>query len=78
VQAQPNMDNLIQNSDSPEVIEDPEFANRLKAFNNYRNFGAMYSAAKKNFNKAEWAFKNGIKQTGGQPARSQEQLRSRD
>ena len=35
----------------------------------------MYSA-KKNFKKAEWAFKNGIKQTAGQPARSQEQLRS--
>ena len=69
------MDDLIQNSDLPEVIEDPEFSNRLKVFHNYRNFGAMYSA-KKNFKKAEWAFKNGIKQTAGQPARSKEQLRS--
>ena len=74
-QAQPIMDDLIQNSDLPEVIEDPEFSNRLKVFHNYRNFGAMYSA-KKNFKKAEWAFKNGIKQTAGQPARSKEQLRS--
>ena len=61
------------NSNLPEVNEDVEFANRLKVFNNYRNFGAMYSA-KKNFKKAEWAFKNGIKQTAGQPARSKEQL----
>eukprot|EP00092_Neocalanus_flemingeri_P011256 GFUD01012130.1.p1 GENE.GFUD01012130.1~~GFUD01012130.1.p1 ORF type:complete len:449 (+),score=148.60 GFUD01012130.1:65-1411(+) len=69
------VDDIIQNSDLPEFIEDPEFINRIKVFNNYRNFGAMYSA-KKNFRKAEWAFKNGIKQTAGQPARSKDQLRS--
>ena len=33
----------------------------LKVFTNYRNFGAMYQS-KNNFKKAEWAFKNGIKQ----------------
>ena len=32
-----------------------------KVFTNYRNFGAMYQS-KNNFKKAEWAFKNGIKQ----------------
>eukprot|EP00092_Neocalanus_flemingeri_P005380 GFUD01005797.1.p1 GENE.GFUD01005797.1~~GFUD01005797.1.p1 ORF type:complete len:1109 (+),score=391.68 GFUD01005797.1:341-3667(+) len=74
-EAQNSVDDIIQNSDLPEFIEDPEFINRIKVFNNYRNFGAMYSA-KKNFRKAEWAFKNGIKQTAGQPARSKDQLRS--
>ncbi len=30
--------------DLPTTLEDPEFENRLKIFNNYRHFGAMYSA----------------------------------
>lgn len=70
-----SVDDLIQNSKLPECVEDADFANRIKVFNNYRNFGSMYSA-KNNFKKAEWAFKNGIKQTTCQPARSKEQLRS--
>jgi len=73
-EAKHNVEELLLNSDLPEVVEDPEFENRLKVFHNYRNFGAMYTA-KKNFKKAEWAFKNGIKQTAGKPARSKEQLR---
>merc|ERR1712108_111501 len=47
----------------PEAVEDAEFDNKLKVFTNYRNFGAMYQS-KNNFKKAEWAFKNGIKQAG--------------
>ena len=45
----------------PEAVDDPEFQNKLKVFSNYRSFGAMY-CSKNNFKKAEWAFKNGIKQ----------------
>ena len=70
---QPNMDNLIQGSDLPDMIEDPEFETQMKVLNNYRNSGSMYRA-KKNYKKAEWAFKNGIQQAGGKPARSKEQL----
>merc|ERR1719422_1309210 len=71
-EAQQNVEELLLNSELPDMIDDPEFENRLKVFHNYRNFGAMYTA-KKNFKKAEWAFKNGIKQTAGKPARSKEQ-----
>ena len=73
-EAQQNVEELLLNSELPDIIDDPEFENRLKVFHNYKNFGAMYTA-KKNFKKAEWAFKNGIKQTAGKPARSKEQLR---
>merc|ERR1711974_591000 len=60
----------------PEAVEDAEFDNKLKVFTNYRNFGAMYQS-KNNFKKAEWAFKNGIKQAvGGEALRSKEQLRA--
>merc|ERR1711974_452221 len=60
----------------PEAVEDAEFDNKLKVFTNYRNFGAMYQS-KNNFKKAEWAFKNGIKQAVGCEAlRSKEQLRA--
>jgi len=48
----------------PEAVDDADFDNKLKVFTNYRNFGAMYQS-KNNFKKAEWAFKNGIKQAVG-------------
>jgi len=70
-----DMNSVIMNSCLPESIDDAEYMNKLKVLNNYRNFGAMYSA-KNNFKKAEWAFKNGIKQTTGQEPKSKEQLRS--
>jgi len=85
----PNSSTLIQSSSSlvsleerlatcglPEAVEDAEFDNKLKVFTNYRNFGAMYQS-KNNFKKAEWAFKNGIKQAVGcESLRSKEQLRA--
>ena len=64
----------VQGSNLPDQIDDAQFEDRLKVFNNYRNFGGMYFA-KKNYKKAEWAFKNGIKQTESGDARSREQLR---
>ena len=64
----------VQGSNLPDQIDDAQFEDRLKVFNNYRNFGGMYFA-KKNYKKAEWAFKNGIKQTESGEARSREQLR---
>lgn len=71
---QTSVEEIIKASNLPNCVEDPNFLNRTKVFNNYRNFGAMYSS-KNNFKKAEWAFKNGIKQTIGKPACSKEQLR---
>jgi len=60
----------------PEAVDDADFDNKLKVFTNYRNFGAMYQS-KNNFKKAEWAFKNGIKQAVGcETLRSKEQLRT--
>jgi len=60
----------------PEAVDDADFDNKLKVFTNYRNFGAMYQS-KNNFKKAEWAFKNGIKQAVGcETLRSKEQLRA--
>ena len=54
--------------------DDDDFNNKLKVFNNYRTFGAMYFS-KNNLKKAEWAFKNGIKQATSCEALSKHQLR---
>ena len=69
------IDDLIQKSNLPDSVEDAEFQNKLKVFNNYRTFGTMYFS-KGNMKKAEWAFKNGIKQSTCSEAASKEQLRS--
>ena len=47
-----SIDDLVKNSLLPDLIEDADFNDKLKVFNNYRNFGAMY-LAKKNFKKVE-------------------------
>ena len=65
----------IQLSPLPDHINDSEFTNKLKVYNNYRTFGAMYYS-RNNFKKAEWAFKNGIKQSTSCEAQSKEQLRT--
>ena len=71
-----SLEEQLNNCQLPDTIDDSNFQNKLKVFNNYRNFGAMY-CSKNNFKKAEWAFKNGIKQAvGGEQPRSKEQLRA--
>ena len=69
-----SIDDHVKTVDLPDQIDDTEFNDKLKVFNNYRNFGAMYFA-KNNFKKAEWAFKNGIKQSTSGKAKSKDQLR---
>merc|ERR1719348_2041554 len=70
-----SIDDTIKLSTLPETVIDEDYSNKLKVFNNYRTFGAMYFA-KNNFKKAEWAFKNGIKQALSSSPKSKEQLRS--
>ena len=69
-----SIDDHVKTVNLPDHIDDIEFNDKLKVFNNYRNFGAMYFA-KNNFKKAEWAFKNGIKQSTSGTAKSKDQLR---
>ena len=64
-------------SNLPEIVEDPEFPDRVKVFTNYRQFGAMYSM-KNNWKKAEWAYATGLKQLtdNNKPAKSKDQLKT--
>ena len=67
-----NKSNLPDTSPSD---KEEEHTNKLKVLNNYRNFGNMYFL-KNNHKKAEWAYKNGIKQAASSEIKSKEQLRS--
>ena len=65
-------------SDLPDISpsdEEEEYKNKLKVLNNYRTFGNMYFI-KNNHKKAEWAYKNGVKQAAATNIKSKEQLRS--
>jgi len=71
----PSLDSVVATSDLPETVDDPDFENKIKVFSNYRNFGGMYNS-KANYRKAEWAFKNAIKQATSHKPCSREQLRT--
>ena len=73
-----NIEDAIKSSDLPDTApsdEEEEYSNKMKVLNNYRNFGNMYFL-KNNLKKAEWAYKNGIKQATLNEIKSKMQLRS--
>jgi len=73
-----NIKEKVNSSNLPDTSpsdKEEEHTNKLKVLNNYRNFGNMYFL-KNNHKKAEWAYKNGIKQAASSEIKSKEQLRS--
>ena len=73
-----NINERVKSSDLPDTSpsdKEEEHMNKMKVLNNYRNFGNMYFL-KNNHKKAEWAYKNGIKQAASSEIKSKEQLRS--